>query len=336
MLHSAALTVINALKIKTNLEFQKRSDDFINEFCFMPQLLKKYSTYLLLEQGLSDNTREAYTHDVKKLLDYLALGQIDPLEVTLDDLHRFAFALYDVGIAPSSVGRILSGVRSFYRFLLLDGFIEADPTELLESPKLPRQLPTVLTLEEVDRLEAAIDLSVTEGQRDRAVIEMLYSCGLRVSELCGLLMSDLFLDEGFIRVTGKGDKQRLVPISPRAVRELELWFADRCHVSIRPGEEDYVFVSARRGRHLSRITVFHNLRLYAEAAGIDKVISPHTLRHTFATHLLEGGANLRAIQAMLGHERITTTQVYTHLDRTFLREQVLKCFPRNASERGEG
>lgn len=303
---------------------------------FMSQLLKKYSTYLLLEQGLSDNTREAYTHDVKKLLDYLALGQIDPLEVTLDDLHRFAFALYDVGIAPSSVGRILSGVRSFYRFLLLDGFIEADPTELLESPKLPRQLPTVLTLEEVDRLEAAIDLSVTEGQRDRAVIEMLYSCGLRVSELCGLLMSDLFLDEGFIRVTGKGDKQRLVPISPRAVRELELWFADRCHISIRSGEEDYVFVSARRGRHLSRITVFHNLRLYAEAAGIDKVISPHTLRHTFATHLLEGGANLRAIQAMLGHERITTTQVYTHLDRTFLREQVLKCFPRNASERGEG
>ena len=295
----------------------------------MSDLLKKYADHLLLEQGLSGNTREAYTHDVQKLLDFLHDEQADPFHPTLDVLHRFAFTLYDLGIAARSVRRILSGVRSFYRFLLLDGYIDADPTELLESPKVPQHLPTVLTLDEVDRLEAAIDLSLPEGRRDHAIIEMLYSCGLRVSELCGLLLSDLFLDEGFIRVNGKGSKQRLVPISPRAVHELQLWQADRCHISIRPGEKDYVFVSHRRGRHLSRITVFHNLKVYAEAAGIGKPISPHTLRHTFATHLLEGGANLRAIQAMLGHERISTTQIYTHIDRSFLRAQVLEHFPRN-------
>ncbi len=187
----------------------------------------------------------------------------------------------------------------------------------------------MLTLDEVDRIEDAIDLSLPQGQRDRAIIEMLYSCGLRVSELCALLLSDLFLDEGFIRVTGKGSKQRLVPISPRAIKELNLWFASRCHINIRKGEEDFVFVSEQRGKHLSRITVFHNLRVYAKLAGINKTISPHTLRHTFATHLLEGGANLRAIQAMLGHESISTTQVYTNIDRSFLRSQVLECFPRN-------
>lgn len=292
-------------------------------------MLKKYTTYLTLEQGLSANTREAYLHDVEKMLSFFHDEGIDYLHATLDDFHRFALALYDLGIAQTSIGRILSGVRSFYRFLLIEGYIEDDPTELLESPKRPRRLPTVLTLDEVDRIEDAIDLSLPQGQRDRAIIEMLYSCGLRVSELCGLLLSDLFLDEGFIRITGKGSKQRLVPISPRAVKELNLWFASRCHINIRKGEEDYVFVSEQRGKHLSRITVFHNLRIYAELAGINKTISPHTLRHTFATHLLEGGANLRAIQAMLGHESISTTQVYTNIDRSFLRSQVLECFPRN-------
>lgn len=296
----------------------------------MDELIEKYAIYLTLEQGLSAHTKEAYVHDVEKLHGFLDDQHLDVLEVTLDDLHRFAFALHDIGIVQSSIGRILSGVRSFYHFLHLEGYMDADPTELLESPKIPRHLPTVLTLDEVNRLEDAIDLSQDEGQRDRAIIELLYSCGLRVSELCGLLLSDLFLDEGFIRVMGKGSKQRLVPISPEAVKELNLWFADRCHISIKQGEEDYVFVSHRRGRHLSRITVFHNLKVYAEAAGIEKVISPHTLRHTFATHLLEGGANLRAIQAMLGHESIATTQIYTNVDRTFLREQVLTCFPRNA------
>ncbi len=292
-------------------------------------MLKKYTTYLTLEQGLSANTREAYHHDVEKMLSFFHDEGIDYLHATLDDFHRFALALYELGIAQTSIGRILSGVRSFYRFLLIEGYIEDDPTELLESPKHPRRLPTVLTLDEVDRIEDAIDLSLPQGQRDRAIIEMLYSCGLRVSELCALLLSDLFLDEGFIRVTGKGSKQRLVPISPRAIKELNLWFASRCHINIRKGEEDYVFVSEQRGKHLSRITVFHNLRVYAELAGINKTISPHTLRHTFATHLLEGGANLRAIQAMLGHESISTTQVYTNIDRSFLRSQVLECFPRN-------
>ena len=295
----------------------------------MDGLIDKYALYISLEQGLSANTREAYMHDVQKLADYLADQQTDLLSVKLDDLHRFAFALHDIGIMPTSIGRILSGVRSFYHFLHLEGYIQSDPTELLEWPKQPQHLPTVLTLDEVNRLEGAIDLSTDEGHRDRAIIEMLYSCGLRVSELCGLLLSDIFLDEGFIRVLGKGSKQRLVPISPKAIEELNLWFADRCHIDIKPGEEDYVFVSHRRGRHLSRITVFHNIKVYADAAGIDKVISPHTLRHTFATHLLEGGANLRAIQAMLGHESIATTQIYTHVDRTFLREQILMHFPRN-------
>ncbi len=296
----------------------------------MSDIVNKYCAYLMLERGVSANTKMAYERDVQKFLAFLADEGTDFLQVSLDDLHRFAASLYDVGISPVSISRILSGVRSFYGFLLVDGYVENDPTELLEMPKRPEKLPTVLSVEEVDALEAAIDLSQEEGQRDRAAIELLYSCGLRVSELCGLLMSDLFLEEGFIRVTGKGNKQRLVPISPKAVHELKLWFADRCHIDIKPGEEDYVFVSHRRRQHLSRITVFHNLQVYVQAAGITKSISPHTLRHTFATHLLEGGANLRAIQEMLGHESIGTTQLYTHVDRSFLREQVLTCLPRNA------
>lgn len=283
----------------------------------------------MLEKGLSPNTREAYEHDVAKLLDFLHDEQLEVTQVRLEDLHRFAASLYDLGISATSIMRILSGTRSFFRFLLIEGYIQTDPTELLESPKRPEHLPEVLSLNEVDRLEKAIDLAAAEGQRDRAIIELLYSCGLRVTELCTLRLSDLFLDEGFIRVLGKGSKQRLIPISERAIHELELWFADRCHIEVKPGEEDFVFVSHRRGKHLSRITVFHNLQVYAERAGITKTISPHTLRHTFATHLLEGGANLRAIQAMLGHEQIGTTEIYTHIDRSFLRQQVLEHLPRN-------
>ena len=260
------------------------------------ELTDKYKTYILLEQGLSDNTREAYMHDVEKLIDFLQQEDIDILNVKLDDLHRFTKALSDVGITARSINRILSGVRSFYHFLLLEGYLETVPTQLLESPKIGTHLPTVLTLEEVDALRAVIDQSTTEGARDHAIIEILYSCGLRVSELCFLLLSDLYLDEGFIRITGK---------------------------------EDYVFVSALRGKHLSRITVFHNLKVYAAEAGITKNISPHTLRHTFATHLLEGGANLRAIQMMLGHTDLSTTQVYTNIDRRFIRQQILDHFPRN-------
>jgi len=292
-------------------------------------LQEKYRAYLLLERALSENTREAYERDVARYLSYLSDEGIALPDVTLTDLHRFSWLLRDVGICARSVARILSGVRSFHRFLLLDGYLSEDPTELLESPKIGLHLPEVLSVEEIDRMKGAVDLSQHEGHRDRALIETLYSCGLRVSELCGLRLSDLYLEEGFLRVTGKGDKQRLVPVSPQAVKDLRLWFYDRNAIDIRPGEEDFVFVSYRRGRRLSRITVFHVIKVYAEAAGIDKPISPHTFRHSFATHLLEGGANLRAIQAMLGHESIRTTEVYAHIDRSFLRAQVLEHFPRN-------
>lgn len=283
----------------------------------------------MLERGLSANTREAYLHDVSGFVAYLHDEGLALGDVTLDVLHRYSFALHDLGISPRSIARMHSALRSFFRFLVLDGYLESDPAELLESPKIGKHLPTVLTLEEVDAVIAAIDLSQPHGHRDRAMIEMLYSCGLRVSELCSLKMSDLYLEEGFLRVTGKGNKQRLVPISPRAIKELELWFAERRMLTPKPGEEDYVFISHQRRKHLSRITVFHNIKEYCAMAGITKTISPHTFRHTFATHLLEGGANLRAIQAMLGHESISTTEIYTHIDRTYLREQVLRYFPRN-------
>lgn len=295
----------------------------------MNSILKKYKSYITLEQGLSNNTREAYLHDVEKLLTYFEDEKIDFLKVELDHFHSFAAALMDVGIGERSIARILSGVRSFYKFLVLDGYLEQDPTELLESPKIGKHLPEVLSVEEIDAIEGIINVSTPEGQRDRAAIEVLYSCGLRVSELCNLLLSDLYLDEGFLRVTGKGNKQRLVPISERAIRELKSWFAFRNSINIKPGEEDYVFISAARKKHLSRITVFHNIKVYAEQAGIQKTISPHTFRHSFATHLLEGGANLRAIQTMLGHESISTTEIYTHIDRRFLRDQILQHFPRN-------
>ena len=295
----------------------------------MNSILKKYKSYITLEQGLSNNTREAYLHDVEKLFTYFEDEKIDFLKVELEHFHSFAAALMDVGIGERSIARILSGVRSFYKFLVLDGYLEQDPTELLESPKIGKHLPEVLSVEEIDAIQGAINVNTPEGQRDRAAIEVLYSCGLRVSELCNLLLSDLYLDEGFLRVTGKGNKQRLVPISERAIRELKAWFAFRKFIDIKPGEEDYVFISAARKKHLSRITVFHNIKVYAEQAGIQKTISPHTFRHSFATHLLEGGANLRAIQTMLGHESISTTEIYTHIDRRFLRDQILQHFPRN-------
>ena len=298
----------------------------------MNSILKKYKSYITLEQGLSNNTREAYLHDVEKLFAYFEDEKIDFLKVELEHFHSFAAALMDVGIGERSIARILSGVRSFYKFLVLDGYLEQDPTELLESPKIGKHLPEVLSVEEINAIQGVINVSTPEGQRDRAAIEVLYSCGLRVSELCNLLLSDLYLDEGFLRVTGKGNKQRLVPISERAIRELKSWFAFRNSINIKPGEEDYVFISAARKKHLSRITVFHNIKVYAEQAGIQKTISPHTFRHSFATHLLEGGANLRAIQTMLGHESISTTEIYTHIDRRFLRDQILQHFPRNQKD----
>lgn len=292
-------------------------------------LVEKYRLYLLLEQGLSENTRMAYQRDVERFLEYLTAVKVPVLEVKLPLLHEYTQHLFALGVAARSMARMLSGVRSFYRFLQLDGHIAQDPTELLESPRIPKHLPAVLSLEEVEAILGAIDQSKPEGQRDHALIEVLYSCGLRVSEVCNLKLSDLFFDEGFIRVTGKGDKQRIVPISPRAIHELHNWFDARAGIAVKPEDEDFVFVSASRGRHLSRITVFHNIKQYVQAANIDKVVSPHTFRHTFATHLLEGGASLRAIQVMLGHESIGTTEIYTHLDSRFLRQQVLEHFPRN-------
>lgn len=291
-------------------------------------IVRSYQRYLKLQRGYSPNTLEAYVRDLEKLLDYLKQENRSVLDVKLEDLQHFAAGLHDIGIGPRSQCRILSGVRSFYRFLQLDGYRDDDPTELLESPVLGEHLPEVLTTAEVDTLEDSIDRSKWEGQRNRAIIEVLFSCGLRVSELVNLKLTDLYLTEQYVRVFGKGSKERLVPISPRAIRELELWFMDRNQMVIKPGEEDYVFLN-RRGTHLTRVMILIMIKRQAEVAGIAKTISPHTLRHSFATALLEGGADLRAIQALLGHESIGTTEIYTHIDMSTLRQQILEHHPRN-------
>ena len=291
-------------------------------------IVSRYRRYLKLEKGYSANTLDAYMRDVDKLLRYLAVEQVNVLDVKLEDLEHFAAFISDLGIGPRSLARILSGVRQFYRFLVIDGYLEVDPTELLESPKQPDHLPEVLSTAEVDLLEQAIDLSKWEGHRNRAIIEVLFSCGLRVSELTNLKLSNLYTEEQYIRVMGKGSKERLVPISPRALDELNYWFADRNVMKIKPGEEDYVFLN-RRGQHLTRTMILIMIKRYAVEAGIKKTISPHTLRHSFATSLLEGGADLRAIQAMLGHESIGTTEIYTHIDTSTLRQEILEHHPRN-------
>lgn len=291
-------------------------------------LIRKYQRYLKLEKGYSPNTFDAYIRDVYKLLKFLSDEEKTPQEAKLEDIENFAAAVCDLGIGARSLARILSGVRQFYRFLVLDGYMEADPTELLESPKQPQHLPEVLSTAEVDMLERAIDLSKWEGHRNRAIIEVLFSCGLRVSELTHLKLSNLYREEQFVRVMGKGSKERLVPISPKALQELDYWFADRNQMKIKEGEEDYVFLN-RRGAHLTRTMILIMIKNYARDAGIKKTISPHTLRHSFATALLEGGANLRSIQAMLGHESIGTTEIYTHIDTTTLREEILNHHPRN-------
>ncbi|MDD5787208.1 MAG: tyrosine recombinase XerD [Bacteroidales bacterium] len=291
-------------------------------------LIKGYSRYMKLQRNFSANTLAAYANDIGKLLAFLEAEDKDPLTAQLSDLQAFAASLHDIGISPRSQCRILSGVRTFYHYLLVDGYVDDDPTELLESPRIGEHLPEVLTLEEVDRLQQAIDLSKWEGQRNKAIIEVLYSCGLRVSELVTLKLSDLYLDEQFLRVTGKGQKTRLVPISPVAIKQLQLWFVDRNAMSIKPGEEDYVFLN-RRGAHLTRTMILIMIKRLGQEAGIAKTISPHTLRHSFATSLLEGGADLRSIQAMLGHESIGTTEIYTHISTTTLREEILNHHPRN-------
>lgn len=290
--------------------------------------IKLYVRYLRLECNLSPNTIEAYRNDLAHLEAFMMRNDLKLENVTLEQLHTFAASLHEYGITPRSQARVLSGVRSFFRFLVLDGVVESDPTELLEWPSLPEHLPVVLSLEEIDRIEDSIDLSKAEGARNRAIIEVLFSCGLRVSELVNMKLSDLYLEDRVLLVRGKGNKERLVPVSNKAIADLKRWFFDRNLMKIKPGEDDYVFLN-RRGAHLTRTMILIMVKRQAEEAGIKKTISPHTFRHSFATALLQGGADLRSIQAMLGHEKIDTTLVYTHISNEQLRKAILEHHPRN-------
>ena len=292
--------------------------------------IKDFVSYLKIEKGLAENSILAYQHDVDKLKEFASSKSSLPDQLSYDDLKLFLSTLYDLGLSARSQARIISGIKQFYGFLLLENLIKEDPSELLEQPKLGRKLPEVLTIEEIDSLLAAIDLSKNEGHRNRAMLETLYSCGLRVSELVGLRFSDLFFEEGFIRVIGKGNKERLVPVSPQVQKEIDIYQQHiRNHLNIQKRSENIVFLN-RRGAQLTRVMVFTIIKNLAESIGLKKNISPHTFRHSFATHLIEGGANLRAIQEMLGHESITTTEIYTHLDQRFLRDAILSFHPRNA------
>ncbi|MCE5175525.1 MAG: site-specific tyrosine recombinase XerD [Bacteroidales bacterium] len=292
-----------------------------------PQWLKKYVAFLKLEKSLSSNSVSAYLSDLQKLMDYVGDAK-DILLLDASDLEEFLCQLRDLGIHPRSQARILSGLKSFYKFLIIEDYIRKDPTELVEAPQLGTHLPEVLSLKEIDAILDSIDLSVKEGQRNKAMLETLYSCGLRVSELVKLKLSQCYFKDEYILVEGKGSKQRLVPISNKAIKEIELWMPDRNLLSVQKGSEDYVFLN-RRGAGLTRSMIFRIIKQQAALAGIQKNIGPHTFRHSFATHLLEGGANLRVIQQMLGHESIQTTEIYTHMDKTYLREQILTFHPRN-------
>jgi len=292
--------------------------------------IKDFVSYLKIEKGLAENSILAYQNDVDKLKDFAAgIGKTAD-QLDYEDLKQFLSTLFDLGLSARSQARIISGIKQFYGFLILENLVKVDPSELLEQPKLGRKLPEVLTIEEIDSLLAAIDLSKNEGHRNRAMLETLYSCGLRVSELVGLRFSDLFFEEGFIHVIGKGNKERLVPVSPQVQKEIDIYQQHiRNHLNIQKGSENIVFLN-RRGAQLTRVMVFTIIKNLAESIGLKKNISPHTFRHSFATHLIEGGANLRAIQEMLGHESITTTEIYTHLDQRFLRDAILSFHPRNA------
>ena len=297
----------------------------------MDALRRRYVRYLKLERNYSPNTIEAYVHDLDYLINFIKGEGLAIADVRLSHLETFAATIHEFGVSATSQARILCGVRSFFRFLVLDGVLADDPAELLESPAVGEHLPEVLTTEEVDRMEASIDLSKWEGQRNRAIIEVLFSCGLRVSELVSLRFSDVSLKDKFLRIVGKGGKERLVPISDAALREIQLWLFDRNLMNIKPGEQEYVFLN-RRGAHLTRTMILIMIKRTAEEAGITKTVSPHTLRHSFATALLKGGANLRAIQEMLGHENIKTTQIYTHIDVTTLRDEIMNHHPRNMKD----
>ena len=293
-----------------------------------PVLKAHYTAFLTLERGLLPNTRINYIADADRLVDWLETAGRSLYDADLECLQGFIIDLHQTGISPRSQARIISGIKSLYRYLMTEGQIDKNPTLLLESPRLGRHLPDILSVEEIDDMVEAVDMTKAEGQRNRAIIETLYGCGLRVSELCNLTIDSINFDEGFVIVVGKGDKQRLVPMSPTSLEEISLWLAKRAEINVKRGEEGILFLN-RRGRRLTRVMVFYIVRDLAEAAGVRKTISPHTLRHSFATHLLEGGANLRAIQQMLGHESISTTELYLHLDKSHLREEILSHHPRN-------
>ena len=296
------------------------------------QLRLHYNAFLNLERGLSDNTRLCYLADADRLVEWLQdIGQSVYI-ASPECLQGFIIDLHQIGISARSQARIISGIKSLYRYLKIEDLIENNPTLLLESPRLGRKLPEVLSVEEIDDMVGVIDMTKAEGQRNRAIIETLYGCGLRVSELCNLRIDNINFDDGILMVIGKGDKQRLVPMSQTSLDEIRRWLLDRSRINVKRGEEGILFIS-RRGQRLTRVMVFYIVRGLAEAAGVRKEISPHTLRHSFATHLLEGGANLRAIQQMLGHESIATTELYLHLDKTYLRREILAHHPRNAARR---
>ncbi len=291
-------------------------------------VIKRYHAHLVLEKSLSPNTVEAYERDVKCFLNYLDEAHLDYRMVKTSHLTDFMVALCELGLQARSQARVVSGIKSFYRFLIYENSIETDPTDLLDVPQIGFHLPEVLTVEEIDRIVHAIDLSKPEGQRNRAIIETLYGSGLRVSELVTLRISDIYFEQKYMKVEGKGSKQRLVPISDEAIKQIRYWFLDRNLLPIKHGEEDYLFLN-RRGAHLTRVMIFTIVKRLAVEAGITKKISPHTFRHSFATHLLENGANLRAIQQLLGHESILTTEIYTHIDIKMLRQEIIGKHPRN-------
>lgn len=293
--------------------------------------IKHFVSYLKIEKGLAENSVFAYQRDVQKLMEFSVEQHLEVTQLQITHLKSFLSELNRLGIGARSQARMISGIKQFFLFLQLENVLNDDPSELLEMPQIGRKLPEILSIEEIDELIAAIDLSKNEGHRNRAMLETLYSCGLRVSELVNLKFSDLFFEEGFVRVIGKGNKERLVPVSPTVKHEIEIYQQHiRRHQHIQPGNENIVFLN-RRGAKLTRVMVFTIIKNLAHEIGLKKTISPHTFRHSFATHLLEGGANLRAIQEMLGHESITTTEIYTHLDQRFMREAILSYHPRNVN-----
>ena len=303
-------------------------EDFASNKQRLLTVLKQYTQYLKLEKSFSENTLDAYLSDLNKLIKYAQGENISMFSVNLSHLQNFIAGLHDLEIHPRSQSRIISGIKAFFQYLQLEEIVDNNPAELLESPKIGFKVPEVMTLEEVDAIIESVDVSTDEGQRNRAILETLYSCGLRVSELTNLKISNLYFEEEFIMVDGKGNKQRLIPISTKAIKEIKYYMLGRNQLKIKKGDEDILFLN-RRGSQLSRVMIFNIVKRYSKKAEIKKNVSPHTFRHSFATHLLEGGANLRAIQSMLGHESIVTTEIYTHIDRNRIREEVLTYHPRN-------